>query len=758
MNLTDFAHEYQIAGFNPVPLKMDKSPALPAGERYLEEFVSSKWIDTHFKNAQKIGVAGGKVSENLVCIDFDMHNEGEDVSLIFDEFIKTELVSYLIKIKVVALYSTPSGGKHIIFRTPETERSQKLAYYKTGKVMIETKAEGGYIACYPSEGYVHIGGCELINVNEIDDEAYIEMMEMARSFSEFIPEESIERKNASGDTIKWGESWKPTTPDGFYNLNEGDAALKLLLDNGWQENTIRQSRNGITFLTRPGKKQEDGISATWGYRKNMFYVFTSSDDHFKLPPEERGRAFTPFEILVTLEYNGDWRKAKDDLRELYGMQKKVKVKAPILSPEQEKQFKTEPFPIEVFPEDIQNFIKQMKLTLNYSPDIAACAIISAVSSLVGNTVKVKVKNGWETPMIFWFIVRGRAGSVKSHPVDTVISPLNKINKTAYDFYQEQLKEWNALDDQEKNKTPKPQFKQVLVDDATVESFRKILSYNPRGVLLHNDEIKQFIKGMNKYKSGDTGEEAFWLKSFNNASFTVNRVKDDPVVIDNTFINIIGTIQNDVLDDILSKSQESGFIDRFLFSRPEEKAHKLSKTEMDRNILHWWYDYCVTLHTTFKFDDQVPYVVEFSESAFELLQKNDAKFVDISNDEESSEKMRSYISKIRTYIPRFALFFCIIDHFDPIVEQEHLRIEYTHVNRANKIAQYFYNTGMSIFEENQITQELKNIDKQHGMSSQERIEVLYKKGISQKDISAHIKKSRQYVSKVIKKLKQEGDME
>jgi hypothetical protein len=112
---------------------------------------------------------------------------------------------------------------------------------------------------------------------------------------------------------KWGSGWDVEKPDGKYNDEEGEDAFALLIDNGWKHLTTRA--DGIRVLQRPFKSpNESGGSATWGFKKNLFYVFTSS-----APPFEANKSYNPFQILTLLKYGGDWKAAKDELRERYGM-------------------------------------------------------------------------------------------------------------------------------------------------------------------------------------------------------------------------------------------------------------------------------------------------------------------------------------------------------------------------------------------------------------------------------------------------------
>jgi DNA-binding XRE family transcriptional regulator len=256
--------------------------------------------------------------------------------------------------------------------------------------------------------------------------------------------------------------------------------------------------------------------------------------------------------------------------------------------------------------------------------------------------------------------------------------------------------------------------------------------------------------MNQYKGGGGSDESFWLTSFNNDGYTVNRVKSEPVVIDKIFINIIGTIQPDVLTDILSKQKNNGFIDRFLFSRSEKYAHGLNDVEIPDSVFTLWNDYCYNLNKSYQYDDEQYYLSEFTPKAKEYHIEIANSYAKMQNDESNTMTMRSYISKLRVYIPRFALFFSFIDHTDPHVAQPSLNIEVHHLERAKKVCDYFLATAEEVFVENVEKSEAKTVDPKKG-TNQERIAAMLDKNIAQKVIAETIGVSKAYVSRIKKQL-------
>lgn len=740
MSFKSTAENYLIAGLNPLPLRENKAPNLPKGHKFLyednTELFNFESIDT-----KKIGIACGAVSENLLCIDFDKH-QGQNIFDIFHKYTDSQIFRFLVDLKKVAVYKTPSGGYHIIFRTEEPKKGTTLARWEDGEVMIETRGEGQYIACFPSEGYQFIKGSDLCDLKKLEEEESTFLLERAEIFNQDLS--NIRKRTGSkvaDDQKKWPESWNTETPDGRFNEEGVDHVKKLLNEKGWNLSSSTKELDEVQYWIRPNKNEDDGISATFGFKRNMFYIFTDAKDIMPLEPKT---AYSPFQLLVELEYNGDWKQAKDDLRDSYGMES-IKSLPKVEFLEDEK--KHTDFPIEVFPNDYQAYINETYHTLGYSKDYTACAMISAIATCVGNKMKVKVKNGYIDSPIFWFAIVGSRGANKTHPLAAVIKPFKKIESNNFEKYKHLILEWNALKEDDKRGKQKPQFNQIMISDFTIEALQGALFYNKKGILVYKDELIGFFKDMNKYKKSG-GDEEFFLESFNNGSFTINRKTQDTVRLSNIYINIIGTIQDEVLMQLAGEHTDNGLMDRFLFTKSETLAKPLAREELGEEYLMWWESKIGQVFNEIKYTDEEDIIVyEFTDDAFTLLLDIESGYTNIQNDDDTMASMRSYYSKLRTYIKRFALILMIIDHFD---EGTELKIDVDHVTRAKKLTDYFAITAENVFIENAQIREKKEIfNTMKGHSIKDKVEQLHKKGMKNSDIAKLVGKSRQYVSKVLK---------
>lgn len=718
MNYIDIAEQFIFEGYNPLPLLKNKAPKLPTGHRFLYEPIDK--INQRFANCEKIGIACGMVSGGFYGLDFDKH-QGQDLEPIFSDFIENEYIIHLISENKLCVVKTPSGGYHFYFRFNKEIKGGVYSKWEDNTTMIEIRGNGQYLCTYPSEGYKFIAGTEITSINYIDEQEYNNLITIVESFNRHIIEQNK-------DTSKrvWSGKWNNDTIEGNFNNHDGEEIAKnILLESGWKVAAIRRS-DGVELWTRPGKNIEDGISATWGAMPKMFYVFTANASPFK----ER-TAYNPFQIYTELKFNGDWKAAKDSLKPVIQ----------IPNEQEDENYYTE-FPIEVFPEFFQEYIIELKKSLNFHADFSAAALMFTFSTLIGNKYKLKVKNGWEAAPIFWFACVGYPGTIKTHPIKTMVKPLSQLDKLSKKSYDLELADYNESD----NKGKKPKFKQLLISDYTVEALHSIHDINKRGIGLYKDELKGFLNDMNKYRKGS--DEEFWLESFNNGSYIVNRVTKDPIMVSDICINIIGTIQHDVLNEVVRQHKGNGLIDRFLFTSAETKVYPLNSNELDEKYFEMWMYICQNMDTNFEYNDQSgTEYLEMDEDTFKIYQDIDAEYCAIQNDENENQEIKNYLSKMKTYVPRFALLLCIID---AVGNDGYIELKPVHMINARKIAKYFINTAKNIFANTTEQIDIKSVESNmRGLKRSDKIIKLLDAGFKAKDICKFYGISRQYLSKVVK---------
>lgn len=280
---------YWNNGLVTLPTKQDKSPD-----------VKGTWkggVKDESQYKHGIGIICGEISGNLECFDFDNHFG--DAKKVLSDFLTGEAKLIYEKHKL-PIESTMSGGFHLLFRCDTIEGNQKLAQRpkkdKHGNwipdTIIETRGEGGYFVAAPSPGYTLIRN-RLTDIAKITPEERKLLIETAKSFNTW-------------HEIKKVEQEQKDKPGDIFNLKYEaiDEMKSALLNAGWTE--IRDKE-----WQRPEKKS--GISATLGkVAENVFYVF-SSNAH----PFNENSAYTPFQVISLLKYNGDFSQFAKELADRY---------------------------------------------------------------------------------------------------------------------------------------------------------------------------------------------------------------------------------------------------------------------------------------------------------------------------------------------------------------------------------------------------------------------------------------------------------
>ncbi len=718
----EIAEMYRDEGIACIPVRSDKNPALPAGLDFLYKKIE---IDDRYQS-YGIAIACGKVSNGFEAIDFDKHG-GQNIDSIFEQVAESEIMAHLISEGKVSVSKTPSGGYHIYVKSGFFKDSQVLARWGNDKsIMIEVRGNGSYIIVSPTPGYTHFMGTEILKLNECEKEERESLFNLCKS----LTETEVKVKNKSKSLKNWGEKWDDSTPWGRFNKEEGETAKSILTGAGWQYvATRKRDTSDVELWRRPGKVK--GISATFGMYENMFYCFSENADPFQA---EKG--YTPTDVLMLLKFDGKWKETRDFLERKYNITPQKN--------EPEVEIKKADFPIEVFPIWLQQYINNLNASLNYSKDFLSVSLMFTMATLNGNCNKLRVKNGWIAPTTFWFAVVGDPGTMKTHPISTIIDPLKKIDKSNKEMNDLDLQRWEA----EEKKGRKPRFKQMIVMDYTLESIHDVHSYNPRGLGLYKDELIGFLNDMNKYRKGS--DEQFWLESFNNKSYIVNRVTKDPLLIDNIMVNVIGTIQPDVLLNVASDSTNNGLIDRFLYTSAETEIHGLSMTDIDKKWLDEFKNDIIEFNNHLMYErTEDTRLYELTPDALKRMVEIDSEFCEIQKSEDETSGIRNYVNKLKTYLPRFALLMALMELFyDGAVIGE---VNIMHMDKAKSLCDYFLQSARFVFDQAERTSEINNVKRSmqmQGLTKAEQILKLHQKGFKNVDISKQLKTPASYVSKIL----------
>lgn len=259
----------------------------------------------------------------------------------------------------------------------------------------------------------------------------------------------------------------------------------------------------------------------------------------------------------------------------------------------------EPFPFEVLPSPVSEFIRDAAKAIGCDPSFIALPLLTVLATAIGNSRRLEVKKGWLVPAILWTAIVGESGSSKTPAFRAAMKALKKRQEIAMEKfeaewklykqellqYEKQLALWkkNQSDVNAPLEPILPICDRSLIADITIEALATILQENPRGVLLACDELAGWFGSFDRYASGKSSADASkWLSMFGAESIHVDRKTGFPKTIQvrQAFVCVTGGIQPSILHRALgAEHRESGLAARILLACPPRKSKRWSEAEI-----------------------------------------------------------------------------------------------------------------------------------------------------------------------------------
>jgi len=303
-NLMQAAELYHQCGYSILPVDAQKK-CLIYWKRYQTRRMTVAEIRRWFQDPRCDGIAviAGAISGNLELIDIDVKNDptGQLIRT-FGSQLRRQYPHILAKLVIAA---TRNAGYHFWYKCPQIGRSTVLARRPATeldrltdplaqvKVLIETRATGGYGIVHPTAGYRFLqGSLQTVQVLSADDRTAL--FDLARTFNTLPDPAPISRTNLR---VTRG----PESP-----LNDFDARGDLhglLSSYGW---IYVRTKAGRSYYRRPGETDHD-TSGDFHHGLRLFSVFSPSTEFIPRQP------YRPSAVYAVLACQGDFRLAAKKL-------------------------------------------------------------------------------------------------------------------------------------------------------------------------------------------------------------------------------------------------------------------------------------------------------------------------------------------------------------------------------------------------------------------------------------------------------------
>jgi hypothetical protein len=693
-----------------------------------------------------VGIVTGYNRIEVIDVDLKVFKTLKDQQDFWNEYtmyLKESIDDFEEKF---VIYKTVNNGYHIIYKCEKVDGNIKIAKMQGMKeAVIESRGVGGYVWIYDNQ--VSKSGYD--NVQEISIKDRDLLWEISRSFNYIeeapsVPKE-IEKTYHKNSGLKPWEDYNQQTRIWDLISHEFSVVKKL-------SDRIIIKRNG-------GTSSSSGSIFT---KDNKMFLFTTGTQY----PNEK--PLSPFDIFTINNHHGDYSKAASDLyAKNYGDR--------VVKDEQQKErieiIKEEmpidmDFPLEVFPKTIRFYMTECHKKLNSNIDYMGCSFLWMLSVIIGNSVKIKVKEGWIETGIVWISLVGEPGIGKTPSAGRIISPLKKINSQERRKYNKQYAKYEAyqaLDKKEQKnheEVRKPNKSDIIASDFTVEGLNDLHEQNPNSVGIFVDELAGWFKDMNKYRAGSDLE--FWLSSWSNEGISQLRKTSKGSFVESPILPILGGIQPKILIEHFSEqNKDNGFIDRMLTTYPDARVDEWCDADLDEHTISWYNDWVVDFYNeirrkVIKLDSDgeiLSVIASMSTDAREEWVKIFNGITAIQNSDFENEYMKSMFPKQKSYIPRFALLLNTLAWFDEPKENSLKVISKESIEGAKKLSDYFIKMAKKHKIISGEQKEIKDILRtSENKTTTEKIEDLFKKnpnikvsqvasvlGISRVAVYKHLKK-------------------
>ena len=240
-----------------------------------------------------------------------------------------------------------------------------------------------------------------------------------------------------------------------------------------------------------------------------------------------------------------------------------------------------PFEPRLLPKVFRDWVGDIAERMQCPIEFLAVGAMVAAGAAVGNRVGAQPKQrdtGWVEVPNLWGAIVGRPGLMKSPALAQVLSPLRKLEAAALSSFtttqaqheidkikhvadmktiEKQIKSGAAILPNQLPVVPvEPQPQRYLVNDSTYQKLGAVLSGNPHGLLVFQDELSGLLTRLDT--SGQEPARAFYLEAWNGQQdYTFDRLERGTVRIPRLCFSLLGGLQPSKLREYLRSAVYGG---------------------------------------------------------------------------------------------------------------------------------------------------------------------------------------------------------
>uniref|UniRef100_UPI0013E9CEDE DUF3987 domain-containing protein n=1 Tax=Paludisphaera soli TaxID=2712865 RepID=UPI0013E9CEDE len=361
----------------------------------------------------------------------------------------------------------------------------------------------------------------------------------------------------------------------------------------------------------------------------------------------------------------------------------------------------EGFPLDVLPPPARHLAEEASRSIGCPVDFAAGATLAVAAGAIGRSVSLPLKPGYFASSSLFVAVIGKASSGKSPAVENAAKPVYAIDRDLTIEHAAAEHRWkeecDALGPKPKASElpPRPRPRRIDLDNMTLEKLPRLLSDNPRGLLMVRDELSALMGSFGQFKGGRGTDKEDILSAWSGKRIIKDRVGDDngvPLRSPHPCLSIVGgTVPANLPGFVDPARPGDGFIERFLFCCPDpfDLPEEEDEDGVSEAASAYWSAMVRRLWDR-PMDGENPHVARLTPDARKArkrLRKAHAREV---NDPGFNPSLEAAWGKLSAYADRLALVLALIEHAgdptaDPLAVPD---IAERHVENAWRLAAYF----------------------------------------------------------------------
>jgi hypothetical protein len=241
------------------------------------------------------------------------------------------------------------------------------------------------------------------------------------------------------------------------------------------------------------------------------------------------------------------------------------------------------------PDALWPFVKDSSERMGVATSTVALCAIVACAAAISEEWKLQPKRHdytWTERACLWGAPIGLPSIMKSPVIAITTAPIDSLEIAAREQWNEEMAayrlavaEWKAADKPDPEPMP-PRCARYLVESATVEALQEVLRddkdgkfFAPLGkVLCKQDELAEFLAGMDRYSTGKGGSDrGAYLRLYNGGRYSIDRIGRGSFAAKSWSGCILGGCQPEPVQQIARLATDDGLLQRFLFDVPAPRG-------------------------------------------------------------------------------------------------------------------------------------------------------------------------------------------